>query len=132
MARHFTASSSDEISYGTTSLLGVDSEWSVLCTVVADSLTSERVIFSKRDSYADEEFYTAITTGGFLAVTADGQFDIWANNTLTTVNVAAFNSGRPTHISVSDNTNNRVFFGLNNGRVVRVDNDASLDIETLR
>ncbi len=45
-----------------------------------------------------------------------------ASNTFTTVAVAAFNSGKVTHVSVSPNTANRVFFGLNNGRIVRVDN----------
>lgn len=44
------------------------------------------------------------------------------SNVFTTVTVAAFNSGRVTHISVSPNTAHRVFFGLNNGRIVRVDN----------
>lgn len=43
-------------------------------------------------------------------------------NTLTSVSVAAFNSGKVTHVSVSPNTSHRVFFGLNNGRIVRVDN----------
>ncbi len=42
--------------------------------------------------------------------------------TLTAVAVAAFGTGKVTHISVSPNTSNRVFFGLNNGYVVRVDN----------
>src|SRR4029079_19384480 len=41
---------------------------------------------------------------------------------LTSINIAAFNSGRVTSISVSPNTANRVFFGPNNGRVVMVDN----------
>jgi len=45
-----------------------------------------------------------------------------ASGTLNSRTVAAFNSGKVTHISVSPNTSNRVFFGLNNGRVVRVDN----------
>ncbi len=45
-----------------------------------------------------------------------------ASNTLSTRTIAAFNSGRATHISVSPNTSNRVFFGLSNGRIVRVDN----------
>jgi hypothetical protein len=45
-----------------------------------------------------------------------------ASATLTSVTVAAFNSGKVTHINVSPNTANRVFFGLSNGRVVRVDN----------
>jgi PKD repeat protein len=45
-----------------------------------------------------------------------------ATNVLTSINIAAFNSGRVTSVSVSPNTANRVFFGLNNGRVVMVDN----------
>ncbi|HMT29594.1 MAG TPA: PKD domain-containing protein, partial [Bacteroidia bacterium] len=44
------------------------------------------------------------------------------SNTFTTVTVAAFNSGKVTHVSCSPNTANRVFFGLNNGRIVKVDN----------
>jgi len=44
------------------------------------------------------------------------------NNAFTTVTVAAFNSGRVTHVSVSPNTANRVFFGLSNGRIVKADN----------
>lgn len=44
------------------------------------------------------------------------------SNIFTTVTVAAFSTGIVTHISCSPNTSNRVFFGLNNGRIVRVDN----------
>ncbi len=45
-----------------------------------------------------------------------------ASNALNSRNVAAFGGGSVTHVSVSPNTNNRVFFGISNGRVVRVDN----------
>lgn len=45
-----------------------------------------------------------------------------ATNTLTARTVAAFGGSRATHISVSPNTANRVFFGTSNGRIVRVDN----------
>ncbi|MDW8347378.1 MAG: T9SS type A sorting domain-containing protein, partial [Bacteroidia bacterium] len=38
------------------------------------------------------------------------------------VTVSAFGGGDVTHINANTNTPNRVFFGLNNGRVVRVDN----------
>ncbi|MGB3468448.1 MAG: LamG-like jellyroll fold domain-containing protein [Cyclobacteriaceae bacterium] len=42
--------------------------------------------------------------------------------------VAEMNGGTITHVSVSQNTANRVFFGLNNGQVVRVDNaNTSID-----
>ena len=44
------------------------------------------------------------------------------SNAFTNVNVAAFNGGYVTHISCSPNTSHRVFFGTNNGRVVRADN----------
>ncbi len=39
--------------------------------------------------------------------------------------ITEFNSGQVTHVSASPNTSERVFFGLDNGRVVRVDNAAS-------
>lgn len=42
--------------------------------------------------------------------------------TLTAIAVAAFGGGKVTHINVSPNTANRVFFGLSNGNIVRVDN----------
>ncbi|MEO8151287.1 MAG: PKD domain-containing protein [Bacteroidia bacterium] len=45
-----------------------------------------------------------------------------ASAALTTIAVAAFGGGKVTHISVSPNTSNRVFFGLNNGNVVIADN----------
>lgn len=54
-----------------------------------------------------------------------------ATNTITTIAVGAFNSGKVTHVGCSQNTANKVFFGLNNGRVVRVDNaDQAVPIAT--
>ena len=44
------------------------------------------------------------------------------SNTLRTRNIAAFSGSNVTHVSVSQNTNNRVFFGLLNGDIIRVDN----------
>ncbi len=43
-------------------------------------------------------------------------------NTLTSVAIAAFGGATITTVSCSPNTADKVFFGLNNGRVVRVDN----------
>ncbi len=40
-------------------------------------------------------------------------------------NIAAFNSGEVTSLTTSPNTSERVWFGLDNGRVVRVNNAAS-------
>ncbi len=44
------------------------------------------------------------------------------NNTQYTRNIAAFNGASVTHVSVSPNFANRVYFGLTNGDIVRVDN----------
>ncbi len=55
-----------------------------------------------------------------------GNYTRWTNprtgNTFQTVGITNFGGGNITHVSVSQNTANRVFFGLSNGRVVRVDN----------
>ena len=60
--------------------------------------------------------------GGWAA----GQYHRWDNaptsNNATAVFVAAFNSAAVTHVKVSPYTSNRVFFGTDGGRVVRVDN----------
>lgn len=45
-----------------------------------------------------------------------------SGNTHSVITIAAFGGGDVTHINATTNTANRVFFGLNNGRVVRVDN----------
>ncbi len=59
------------------------------------------------------------------AAHSSGHYLRWTNpqsgNTTQTVNITNFGS-TISHIAVSPNTPNRVFFGLNNGRVVRVDN----------
>ncbi|OYU95273.1 MAG: hypothetical protein CFE21_13305 [Bacteroidetes bacterium B1(2017)] len=55
-----------------------------------------------------------------------GTFVRWDNpqtgTTLVYDTVSLFNGGKITHVKVSPNTSNRVFFGLNNGRVMRIDN----------
>jgi hypothetical protein len=55
-----------------------------------------------------------------------GYYMRWTNpqtgNTTANVQVTAFSTGKITHVSCSQNTTGRVFFGLSNGRVVRVDN----------
>ncbi len=66
---------------------------------------------------ANNNLYASKAAGDYYVI-----LNAPANNAFTTVAVAAFNNGRVTHISVSPNTSNRVFFGINNGRVVLVDN----------
>jgi PKD repeat protein len=44
-----------------------------------------------------------------------------ASGTLNARSVAAFGGGVVRHVAVSQNTSHRVFFGLSNGRIVRVD-----------
>ena len=55
-----------------------------------------------------------------------GNYRRWENpqsgSTSTIISIAAFSGGMVRHVSVSENTANRVFFGLSNGKVVRVDN----------
>lgn len=62
----------------------------------------------------------------FYATFGNGQYTrlltALTSTTWTNITIAAFNSGRVTAVKVSPVTNHRVFFGLNNGRVVRVDN----------
>lgn len=62
-------------------------------------------------------FYACYTNGNYSRI-----LNASAANTITAVPIAAFNSGKVTHVSCSQNTANKVFFGLNNGRIVRVDN----------
>lgn len=61
--------------------------------------------------------YCAISGGNYMRWT-----DPQTGNTTATIGITAFNGASVRHISVSPNTPNRVFFGLSNGRVVRVDN----------
>lgn len=63
----------------------------------------------------------------FYSGNAGGNFKRWVTPTVTnspykTVSVTAFGGSTVSHVMVSPLTPNRVYFGLNNGRVVRVDN----------
>jgi trimeric autotransporter adhesin len=62
-----------------------------------------------------------------------GQYVRWENpqtgSTFTPITIAAFNSSQPSTVSVSPFTANKVFFGTNGGRIVRVDN-AHLTVPT--
>ncbi len=55
----------------------------------------------------------------------NGFFVKWMNpqtgNSLVFDTVPEFNNGRVTHVKVSPNVRNRIYVGLNNGRVVRID-----------
>lgn len=62
-------------------------------------------------------FYAAYSAGVYSRV-----LNAPVLNTLSTISIASFNSGNITTVSCSQNTPDRVFFGINNGRVVRVDN----------
>jgi hypothetical protein len=57
---------------------------------------------------------------------SNGQYSLVTNvgntNTTGTRSISQFNNGRATSVRVSPNVANRVYFGLNNGEVVRVDN----------
>ncbi len=66
---------------------------------------------------ANNNLYACHTTGDYYVM-----LNAPASAAFTTVPVAAFGGGRVTHISVSPNTANRVFFGLNNGIIVSADN----------
>ncbi|MBC7383276.1 MAG: hypothetical protein H7296_09855 [Bacteroidia bacterium] len=56
----------------------------------------------------------------------NGTYQRWDNpqtgNSVSTETVGVFNSGKITHVKVSPNNTNRVYFGTNGGRVIRVDN----------
>lgn len=66
---------------------------------------------------ANNNLYACHTTGDYYVM-----LNAPVSATLTAVPVAAFGAGKVTHIAVSPNTTNRVFFGLDNGFIVRVDN----------
>ncbi len=90
---------------------------------------------------------TSATVGSFISPTDyddvankmymcgnNGTYVRWDNpqtgSTIVYDTTALFNNGKITHVKVSPNTANRVYFGLNNGRIVQVDNahlTASLD-----
>ncbi|MEO5571671.1 MAG: PKD domain-containing protein [Bacteroidia bacterium] len=66
---------------------------------------------------AANNLYACYTNGNYSRI-----LNAPVSNTLTSIAIAAFNGGKVTHVSCSQNTTNKVFFGINNGRVVRVDN----------
>jgi PKD repeat protein len=70
---------------------------------------------------ASNIFYAAISAGNYMRWT-----DPQSGATTATINVTGFGGANIRHISVSQNTPNRVFFGLSNGSVVRVDNANSV------
>ncbi len=65
------------------------------------------------------------TANIFYASTDAGNYLRWSNpqtgTTFSDIAVTEFGGGNVSNIRVSENTANRVFFGLSNGRVVRVD-----------
>jgi len=65
----------------------------------------------------NNNLYCAFSPGNYYVI-----LNAIASNAFTPVGVAAFNGGMVTTITCSPNTLNRVFFGLNNGRIVRADN----------
>ena len=60
--------------------------------------------------------YAGSIAGGYLRWA-----DVTNNTNASHLAVTDFNSGNITHVMVSPNTENRVFFGLDNGRVIRID-----------
>jgi PKD repeat protein len=86
--------------------------------------SSSGIFFGNTGSFVNPTDYDNVSNV-FYAAVSSGHYLRWLNpqtgNTTQTVNITNFGS-TVSHISVSQNTPNRVFFGLNNGRVVRVDN----------
>ena len=62
-------------------------------------------------------FYACYSSGNYTRLLTALTGTTWTN-----IAIAAFNSGKVTAVRVSPTTPHRVFFGLSNGRVVRVDN----------
>ncbi len=66
------------------------------------------------------------TNNQFYAAWSSGYYRRWTNpqtgSAFTNVSVTAFGGGQVSAVTVSPNTSNRVFFGIGNGRVVRVNN----------
>lgn len=86
--------------------------------------SSSGIFFGNTGSFVNPTDYDNISNV-FYAAVSSGNYLRWLNpqTGATTQNVNITNFGSTvSHISVSQNTPNRVFFGLNNGRVVRVDN----------
>ncbi|HRH04139.1 MAG TPA: PKD domain-containing protein [Bacteroidia bacterium] len=62
-------------------------------------------------------FYASYSAGSYSRV-----LNAPVLSALSSVTIASFNSGNVTTLTCSQNTADRVFFGINNGRIVRVDN----------
>ncbi|WP_462249295.1 LamG-like jellyroll fold domain-containing protein [Ekhidna sp.] len=76
---------------------------------------------------ADNMFYAGLAAGQYLLTNDTEAGTItW----FTSGDITAFNSGNVTAVTASENTSERVFFGLDNGRVVRVENAASIPAGT--
>jgi hypothetical protein len=88
-----------------------------------------QVSFGSTGSFVNPTDYDNIGNVMYCGVSS-GNYMRWTNpqtgNTTSNVGVTAFGSGSLTNVSCSQNTSGRVFFGLNNGRVVRVDNAATV------
>lgn len=75
---------------------------------------------------AGKKLYAGNTTGTYLR----WEDPATGGSTANPVTVAAFNSAKITHVAVSPLTANRVYFGLNNGSIVRVDGTNSGNSKT--
>lgn len=93
-------------------------------TNCGQSWSSSGLFFGNTGSFVNPTDYDNVSNV-FYAAVSSGNYLRWTNpqtgNTTQNVNITNFGS-TISHVSVSQNTPNRVFFGLNNGRVVRVDN----------
>lgn len=93
-------------------------------TNCGQSWSSSGTFFGNTGSFVNPTDYDNVSNV-FYAAVSSGNYLRWTNpqtgTTTQNVNITNFGS-TVSHVSVSQNTPNRVFFGLNNGRVVRVDN----------
>ncbi len=86
---------------------------------------SAQISFNNNGQFINPSDYDNTANIIYAGTTAGNYFrwnDPQTGNSSSTMPVAAFGGGSVTHVAVSPNTANRVFFGINNGRVVRVDN----------
>ncbi|MBK5286405.1 MAG: T9SS type A sorting domain-containing protein, partial [Bacteroidia bacterium] len=82
------------------------------------------VSFGNTGSFVNPSDYDNVSNILYAAISS-GNYMRWTNpqtgNTTSTVAIAAF-GGNVRHVSVSPNTPNRVFFGIDNGNIVIVNN----------
>ena len=83
------------------------------------------VSFGNTGSFVNPTDYDNVSNVMYCGISA-GNYMRWTDPqtgaTAATIQVTNFSGANVRHISVSQNTPNRVFFGLSNGSVVRVDN----------